>query len=170
MSRVTKYYTKSVVATDLKSIGICAELSFPRPDTGRTRLSIGLPCKRKPSLNGPPHSFQIFQPTQKKKEVYKFNQQLAGILKALVYAAKNFLWWDRFSFGASRHWFTERKNGVILTWKVESLTELKFHPGFRVIGEYWSPIDPIFESKIDSIFESKIDSIFESKIDLIFES
>ena len=30
----------------------------------------------------------------------------------------------------------ELKNGVILIWKVESLVELKFDPGFRVIGEY----------------------------------
>ena len=39
--------------------------------------------------------------------------------------------------------FTERRNGVILTYKVESLVELKFDPGFRVIGEYLSKIDSI---------------------------
>ena len=36
---------------------------------------------------------------------------------------------------------TERKNGVILTWKVESLVEIKFDPGFWVIGEYFNQID-----------------------------
>ena len=47
---------------------------------------------------------------------------------------------------------TERKNGVILTEKVESLAELKFDPRFRVIGEYLSQIDWILRvnSKIDS--------------------
>ena len=39
--------------------------------------------------------------------------------------------------------YTERKNGVILTLKVESLAEIKFDPGFRVIGEYLSQIDSI---------------------------
>ena len=29
---------------------------------------------------------------------------------------------------------TERKNGVILTWNVESLVELKFNPGFTIKG------------------------------------
>ena len=38
---------------------------------------------------------------------------------------------------------TERKNGIILTYKVESLVELKFDPGFRVIREYLSQIDTI---------------------------
>ena len=38
---------------------------------------------------------------------------------------------------------TERKNWVILTYKVEWLEELKFDPGFRVIGEYLSQIDSI---------------------------
>ena len=32
---------------------------------------------------------------------------------------------------------------VILTWKVEPLAELKFDPGFRVIGEYLNQIDSI---------------------------
>ena len=32
--------------------------------------------------------------------------------------------------------YTERENEFILTNKVESLTELKFDPEFRVIGEY----------------------------------
>ena len=36
---------------------------------------------------------------------------------------------------------TERKNRVTLTYKVESLAELKFDPGLRVIGEYLSEID-----------------------------
>ena len=42
--------------------------------------------------------------------------------------------------------YTE-KNGVILTYKIESLPELKFNLGFRVIGEYLSQIDlsEIFE-------------------------
>ena len=38
---------------------------------------------------------------------------------------------------------TERKNGVILTKKIESLVELKFDKGFRIIGEYLSQIDLI---------------------------
>ena len=33
---------------------------------------------------------------------------------------------------------TEKRNGVILTQKVESLVKLKFDPGLRVIGEYLS--------------------------------
>ena len=37
-------------------------------------------------------------------------------------------------------WPTE-KSGVILTLKVESLAEVKFDPGFRVIGEHMSQID-----------------------------
>ena len=32
--------------------------------------------------------------------------------------------------------YTERKNGVILTWKVESLVEQNIDTGFQVIGEY----------------------------------
>ena len=53
---------------------------------------------------------------------------------------------------------TERKNGVILTKIVESLPELKFDSGFKVIGEYLSQIDPILRVKcIDSSqFESNI--------------
>ena len=35
---------------------------------------------------------------------------------------------------------SKEKMGVILTLKVESLAELKFDPGFRVIGEYLSQI------------------------------
>ena len=33
------------------------------------------------------------------------------------------------------------ENIVILTYKVESLVELKFDPGYRVIGEYLSKMD-----------------------------
>ena len=40
-----------------------------------------------------------------------------------------------------RIYFKERKNGVILTYKVESLAELKFDPVFRVIREYLCQID-----------------------------
>ena len=32
--------------------------------------------------------------------------------------------------------YTKGKNGVILTWKVESVVKLKFNTGFQVIGEY----------------------------------
>ena len=37
----------------------------------------------------------------------------------------------------------KEKNGVILTYKAESLGELKFDLGFRVIAEYLSQIDSI---------------------------
>ena len=51
------------------------------------------------------------------------------------------------------HLEVKEKNGVILTKKVESLAELKFDPGFRVIGEYLSQIDSILRvnSKIDIV-------------------
>ena len=45
-----------------------------------------------------------------------------------------------------QHW---NKNGVILTLKVESLAELKFDPGFRVIGEYLSQIDSILRVNLN---------------------
>ena len=64
-----------------------------------------------------------------------------------------FIKYTRQKYLATRPWyigsstitvyFTERKHGVILTYKVESLEELKFNPGFRVIGEYLSQIDSI---------------------------
>ena len=67
-----------------------------------------------------------------------------------------------------KHWIgaawsdTEKKNGVILTWKVESLVELKFDPGFWVIGEYLSQIDSI-SSHIDSILRANLDWLSISK-------
>ena len=51
------------------------------------------------------------------------------------------------------------KKGVILTLKVESLTELKFDPRFQVIGEYLSKIDSILRYYWHSIsiqFDSNI--------------
>ena len=45
------------------------------------------------------------------------------------------------ALGVRHELHTERINGVILTQKVESLAELKFDSGFRVIGEYLSQID-----------------------------
>ena len=65
---------------------------------------------------------------------------------------------------------TERKNGVILTKKVESLAEVKFDPGFRVIGEYLSQIESILGIKliIDIVnqidIENQIDNQFNSNI------
>ena len=51
---------------------------------------------------------------------------------------------------SSAHW--EKKNGVILTLKVESLAELKFDPGFRVIGEYLSQFDSILSVNLNQIY------------------
>ena len=77
----------------------------------------------------------------------------------------------------------KEKNGVILTWKIGSLAELKFEHGLRVIGEYLSHIDTILRvysnwRSIYSIwlkysqmtpnpgsnFSSASDSIFQVKI------
>ena len=53
--------------------------------------------------------------------------------------------------------YTERINLVLLTWKVESLAELKFDPGFRVIVEYLSPINSVkFWHEIESHLDSNI--------------
>ena len=61
--------------------------------------------------------------------------------------------WNKWSGLTVRWWFarknTEGNNWVILTWKVESLAELKFDPGFRVIGEHLSQIDSIFGVKFE---------------------
>ena len=72
---------------------------------------------------------------------------------------------------------TERKNWVILTWKVKSLVELKFEPGFRVIGEYLSQIDSILRVKLTRYWESnwldiesQIDSILRVKLTRYWES
>ena len=43
----------------------------------------------------------------------------------------------------------QRKNRVTLTYKVESLAELKFDPGFRVIGKYLSRIDSILRVNLN---------------------
>ena len=48
--------------------------------------------------------------------------------------------------------YTEGKNGVNLTQKVESLAELKFDPGFRVIGKYLSQIDSQYRVHFYSTF------------------
>ena len=54
---------------------------------------------------------------------------------------------------------TERKNGVILTYKFESLAELRFDPGFRVIGEYFSQIYLILTVDLNWLdIESQFDS------------
>ena len=54
---------------------------------------------------------------------------------------------------------TESRNGVILTRIVESLAEVKFDPGFRVIGEYLSQITrnpgSNFSSQVTQLFRSK---------------
>ena len=50
--------------------------------------------------------------------------------------------------------FTERRNGVILTQKVESLAELKFDTGFQVIGEHLSQIDSILRVNFTQIFSN----------------
>ena len=49
---------------------------------------------------------------------------------------------------------TERKNGVILTLKVESLAELKLEPGFHVIAEYLSQIDSMSGINLTQIFSN----------------
>ena len=43
-------------------------------------------------------------------------------------------------FLLSRFFRYNEKNGVILTLKVESLAELIFDPGFRIIVEYLSQV------------------------------
>ena len=71
------------------------------------------------------------------------------------------------------------KNVIILTWKLESLAELKFDPGFRVIGEYLRQIDSMLSVNfwIDSIgiwveLTRYWESIFELTpyLSLLFES
>ena len=80
------------------------------------------------------------------------------------------------------HW----KNGVILTWKVESLKELKFHSEFRVIENqlvYFFPsIDLLFSISlfiffpqfiyffpwVDLHFFPSVDSLFYPLVDLLF--
>ena len=63
-----------------------------------------------------------------------------------------------------------RKNGVILTQKVESLEELKFDPRFREIGEYLSQIDSIIRVNfkltlnIESKRQFEIDSQYRVNI------
>ena len=67
---------------------------------------------------------------------------------------------------------TLKENWVILTWKVESLAELNFDPGFREIGEYLSEINlnsSQLESKYitrnpGSNFSSTSDSTFQVKM------
>ena len=55
----------------------------------------------------------------------------------------------------------KRKNRVILALKVQSLAELKFDPGFRVIGEYLSQIDSILRVNLNWL---SISSLFEWNI------
>ena len=50
--------------------------------------------------------------------------------------------------------YAERKNWVILTWKVESLVEPKFNPGFWVIGEYLSQNDSQYRVNLTLNIES----------------
>ena len=54
-----------------------------------------------------------------------------------------------------------KKNRVILTRKVESLVELKFDPGFRVIGEYMSQIDFQYRVNLTQIFSNCSESRVE---------
>ena len=58
-------------------------------------------------------------------------------------------------------YITERKNGVILTQKVESLVELKFDPGFRDIGEYLSQIHSQYRVHLTPIFFNYSESLVE---------
>ena len=48
--------------------------------------------------------------------------------------------------------YTERKNGVILTYKVESLVELRFDPGLRIIVEYLSQNESQYRVNLIKIF------------------
>ena len=48
---------------------------------------------------------------------------------------------------------TLKEKRVILTLKVESLAELKFDPGFRVIGEYRVNLTQIFSDYSESNVE-----------------
>ena len=49
--------------------------------------------------------------------------------------------------------WNERKNRVILTWKIiESVVKIKFDSVFRVIGEYLSQIDSILRVNLTQIF------------------
>ena len=65
--------------------------------------------------------------------------------------------------------YTERKNGVILTCKVESLAELEFNPGFRVIVEYLSQLTLDIENQFDSnILTLNPESNFSSPSDSTF--
>ena len=52
--------------------------------------------------------------------------------------ARPIAWKNLKALAMLRH--TERKNWVILIYKVESLAELKFDHGFQVIGEYFTQI------------------------------
>ena len=69
------------------------------------------------------------------------------------------------------HW---KKNGVILTWKIiDSLVELKFDPGFRVIGIYLSKLTLYWESIwINSQYQVNLTQIFsihsESRVEFWF--
>ena len=64
--------------------------------------------------------------------------------------------------------YIERNNGVILTLEVKSLAELKFDPGFWVIGEYLSQIDLIMKVKFKNLLNLEnlllISSQFDSNI------
>ena len=61
----------------------------------------------------------------------------------------------------------KEKNGVILTYKVESLAGIKFDPGLRFIREYLSQIDSQYRVKLTLNTESNwlsIPSQFDSNI------
>ena len=60
--------------------------------------------------------------------------------------------------------YAERKNRVILTWKFESLVNLKFDPAFRVIGEYLSQTDLIlrFNYEIDTQYRVNLTQIYSN--------
>ena len=69
---------------------------------------------------------------------------------------------------------TERKNVVILTKKVESLLELKFDPGFRLIWLKYFQITrnllSNFSSIRDSTFQVKMTRFYLSVISLQYQS
>ena len=73
--------------------------------------------------------------------------------------------------GAAAFYFIEIKNGVILTWKVESLVELKFDPGFRVIEKYFSQFASQYLVNLTEIFsnysESRVEFQFHQWLNLL---
>ena len=59
---------------------------------------------------------------------------------------------------------------VILTYKIESLVELKFDPGFRVVGGYLSQTDSILRVKLTQIFSNYSGRILVPQVTQLFRS